>query len=87
MTVSASEDELRFQYHGAGEETMRSGNDQGRKTSWNRRKLTQKYTTTSRTVTKTYELEEDGSLTVKVSIRPKGSQSATQVRVFERPGA
>jgi len=85
MTVSTADANLLFRYNGAGEEVMKSGNDQGRKTSWSRKKLTQKYTTTSRTVTKTYQLDENGLLIVKVKINPKGSKSATHVRVFERP--
>jgi hypothetical protein len=87
MTVSELGDSVHFVYQGVGEETMKPGNDQGRKTSWNRSKLTQKYSTTSRAVTKTYRLEEDGSLEVKVKLAPKGAKSVTHVRVFERPTA
>lgn len=88
MTVSMDEADVHFAYAGSGEETMKAGNDQGRKTSWNNRnKLTQKYTTTTRTVTKSYQLDEAGFLVVKVKINPKGSKAATHVRVFERPVA
>jgi hypothetical protein len=85
MTVSMSDDDVHFAYQGAGEETMVSGNDHGRKTSWNSDKLTQKYNTNVRSVRKSYELDDDGRLIVKVKINPKGSKSATHVRVFERP--
>jgi hypothetical protein len=85
MTVNTEGDNVHFVYLGAGEEIMKPGNDQGRKTSWNRSKLTQRYSTTSRTVTKTYRLEEDGSLEVKVKLAPKGAKSVTHIRVFERP--
>ena len=87
MTVTPADGNLHFRYQGAGEEIMKPGNDQGRRTSWNKRRLTQKYTTTSRSVTKTYELDDDGRLLVRVKINPKGSKSVTHVRVFERPGA
>lgn len=87
MTVTASDENLHFSYRGAGEELMRPGNDQGRKTQWSRRKLTQTYTTNTRSVRKTYELDADGHLVVKVRINPKGSKAATHVRVFERPAA
>ena len=85
MTVSMEGDNVHFVYRGSGEETMKPGNDQGRKTSWSRTKLTQKYTTTSRTVTKTYHLDENDRLMVRVKLNPKGAKSATHVRVFERP--
>lgn len=85
MTVDMSDGNVHFVYRGAGEETMRPGNDQGRKTSWSRSKLTQKYTTTARNVSKTYQLDEDGRLVVRVKLSPKGAKSATHVRVFERP--
>ena len=87
MTVSMTEDNVHFAYNGAGEETMLSGNDHGRKTSWSRDRLTQKYSTNVRKVRKTYELDDDGRLIVKVKISPKGAKSATHVRVFERPSA
>ena len=85
MTVTTADRDLHFTYRGSGEEQMKPGNDQGRKTSWNRKKLTQKYTTSSRSVSKTYQLDGDGALVVRVKINPKGSKSATHVRVFERP--
>jgi hypothetical protein len=85
MTVNMAEDNVHFLYQGAGEETMKPGNDQGRKTSWSRNRLTQRYKTNIRSVRKSYELDSDGRLIVKVKISPKGSKSATHVRVFERP--
>ncbi len=85
MTVTMADEDVHFVYNGSGEETMKPGNDHGRKTSWSRSKLTQKYSTNVRTVRKTYELDKDGRLIVKVKINPKGAKSATHVRVFERP--
>jgi len=87
MSVSTSGANLHFEYRGSGEETMVPGNDQGRKTRWTRNSLTQSYTTTIRTVTKTYALQDDGTLVVRVKINPKGAKGATHVRVFERPAA
>ena len=87
MSVAMSADGVHFEYRGSGEETMKPGNDQGRKTRWTRDQLTQTYTTTVRSVTKTYQLEKDGSLVVRVKIKPKGAKGATHVRVFERPPA
>lgn len=87
MTVSMDDANVHFEFAGVGEETMKPGNDQGRKTSWNNRRLTQTYTTTVRSVRKTYELNDDGDLVVRVKINPKGSKGATHVRVFERPPA
>lgn len=85
MTVTMTEEDVHFLYNGSGEETMRTGNDHGRKTSWSTRKLTQKYSTNVRKVRKTYELDDDGRLIVRVKISPKGAKSATHIRVFERP--
>ena len=85
MTVSMAEENVHFVYNGSGEETMKPGNDHGRKTSWSRNKLTQNYSTNVRKVKKTYELDDEGRLIVKVKINPKGAKSATHVRVFERP--
>lgn len=87
MTVTMAEENVHFAYRGSGEETMKPGNDQGRKTSWNRDRLTQKYSTNTRTVRKSYEVDNDGRLIVKVKISPKGAKSATHVRVFERPAS
>jgi hypothetical protein len=85
LTVTMDGENVHFAYRGAGEETMKPGNDQGRKTSWNRSRLTQKYKTNIRSVRKSYELDGDGRLIVKVTINPKGAKSATHVRVFDRP--
>lgn len=85
MTVTMADEDVHFVYNGAGEETMKPGNDLGRKTSWSRDRLTQNYSTNIRKVRKTYELDSEGRLIVKVKINPKGAKSATHVRVFERP--
>lgn len=85
MSVAMNGENVHFTYRGSGEETMVPGNDQGRKTRWTRSRLTQSYTTTIRSVSKTYELEADGTLIVRVKINPKGAKGATHVRVFERP--
>ena len=85
MTVTMAEENVHFAYNGSGEETMKPGNDHGRKTTWNRTSLTQNYSTNVRKVRKRYELDDDGRLIVRVKISPKGSKSATHVRVFERP--
>lgn len=87
MTLRMADDNVHFTYNGAGEEVMKPGNDQGRKTTWKRDSLTQKYSTTSRTVRKSYALDDEGRLIVKVKISPKGAKSATHVRVFERPAS
>jgi len=85
MSVDMQGPDVHFVYPGVGEEVMKPGNDQGRKSRWNQSRLTQTYATTTRKVTKTYTIESDGSLMVLVKINPKGSKSATHVRVFRRP--
>lgn len=85
LTITMAEENVHFVYNGSGEETMKPGNDLGRKTSWSRARLTQHYSTNVRRVKKTYEVDDEGRLIVRVKISPKGAKSATHVRVFERP--
>ncbi|MCB1685348.1 MAG: hypothetical protein KDI31_12705, partial [Pseudomonadales bacterium] len=85
MQIEMQTPNVRLIYEGVGEEIMKPGNDLGRKTRLSRTKITQFYETNTRRVNKTFEVQKDGSLLVKVKLNPKGAKSVTQVRVFERP--
>ena len=65
-------------------EVMRKGDFRGRKTRVSRSTIRQKYKTSSRTVTKTWELRADGRLLVLVKLNPKQDKARTFARVFDR---
>ncbi len=83
MSIQMSADSVHFNYSGVGEETMKPGNNQGRRTRWNKSRLTSRYETTSRKVSKTFELREDGSLKVSVELNPTQGASVIHYRIFE----
>ena len=63
---------------------MGKGNVQGTKTRWNQRKLTTRYATTSRKVSRTFEIQQDGRLLVTVKLDPNRAKAAVHKRVFDR---
>ena len=67
-----------------GNETMRQGHYRGRDTSWSKRTMQQRYKTTERKVTKTWQIRADGRLFVEVVINPKGDKKKKHRRVFDR---
>ena len=87
MSITTQDEDLLFEFTGVGKELMKPGNNQGRVTKWNRRKLTSKYETTSRKVQRIFESGDDGTLVVTVKIKPKQAASNIQKRIFERPVA
>jgi hypothetical protein len=87
LEISMEGENIHMVFGGVGDEVLEPGNNQGRVTRWNSQKLTSNYETTSRKVSRTFELEDDGTLLVTVKIRPKRSASIVQKRVFQRPPA
>lgn len=87
MTISSQGEGLLFDFKDAGKELMKRGNNKGRVTKWNKRKLTSRYETTSRKVDRQFEVADDGRILVTVKIKPNRSARITQKRVFERPAA
>ncbi len=85
MSIQMNADSVHFSYAGVGEETMKPGNDQGRRTRWNKSKLTSRYETTSRKVIKTFALRKDGALQVSVELNPAQGASVIHYRIFEHP--
>jgi len=84
MTIELAGEDVHFIYHGIGDETLKAGNDQGRRTRWSKSKLTSKYATPTRKVSKIYKLRSDGTLLVSVEFNPKQGASMTHYRIFER---
>ena len=60
------------------------GNTHGRKTRYSNRKLTEKYSSTSRRVTHTLRLEGSDRMEIKVTVKPKGAKQLTYILVFDR---
>jgi hypothetical protein len=87
LEVATVGDELLFTFVGEGSEQLEAGNDQGRKTRWNRSRLTSSYETTSRKVTQIYEKRRDGALLVTVKLNPNQGPTVIEKRVFVRPPA
>lgn len=86
MQISMVEEDLLMEFAGVGQERIKYGDNQGRITKWSRNKLTSRYETTSRKVSRTYQLRKDGTLLVTVKIKPRQAASIVQKRVFQRPG-
>jgi len=86
MQISIVEEDLLMEFIGVGKERIEYGDNQGRVSKWGRNKMTSRYETTSRKVSRTYQLRKDGTLLVTVKIKPRQAASIVQKRVFERPG-
>lgn len=79
-------DDIHLTYIGVGSETLTPGNVQGTRTSFSQRKLTSRYQTTTRKVSKTFELRNDGRLLVTVKLNPNQGATVVHKRVFDRSG-
>jgi hypothetical protein len=77
-------DDVHLTYQGVGSETLTPGNIQGTRTRLSLRKLTSSYSTTTRKVSKTFELRDDGRLLVTVKLNPKQGATLVHKRVFDR---
>lgn len=84
LDVEQVGDDIRLTYRGVGSETLSPGNVQGTRTRISRHKLTSRYETTTRKVSKTFELRDDGRLLVTVKLNPKQGATVVHKRVFDR---
>jgi hypothetical protein len=84
LGIEEADADIVVRYHGEGSERLTPGNVQGTRTRWTGRKLTSSYQTTSRQVSKTFELREDGRMLVTVKLNPKQGATAVHKRVFDR---
>ena len=84
MLIEQKGRELHVSYKDLGDEVLRKGDYRGRKSSWSRSKISQRYKSTTRKVAKTWEVRSDGRLLVTVAIDPNGDKKRTYKRVFDR---
>ncbi len=84
MTIELVGEDILFTYTGFGTEQLKQGSVRGTKTTYKSRKLTSRYETTSRKVTKTFELTKEGRLHVTVKLKPNKGKALVQHRIFER---
>ena len=88
MQIEVGTKEVRLNFPGLSgpeaSEVMVKGDFRGRKTTWSRSKIQQKYKTTERKVQKKWSIRADGRLLVEVEIKPKGGKKRTLSRVFDR---
>ena len=71
-------------YDGVNKETLVSGHYRGRDTKKGKKKITQKYKTPDRKVTKTWSIRDDGRLFVSVKLNPTKDKARVYNRVFDR---
>jgi len=84
MGIELSTDRIALRYDRDGKETLRKGEYRGRKSSWSKTKIEQKYKTPERRVRKTWSVRDDGRLFVSVKINPTNDRARTYNRVFDR---
>lgn len=83
LSIEHLADDVLLTYQGVGSETLSKGNVQGTRTSWSTRKLTTRYATTSRKVSRSFELQPDGRLLVTVKLDPNRAKAAVHKRIFD----
>ena len=84
LSIEQLADDVLLTYQGVGSETLSRGNVQGTRTSWSKSKLTSRYTTTSRKVSRTFAVQPDGRLLVTVKLNPNRAKAAVHKRIFDR---
>ena len=84
LSIERLADDVLLTYQGVGSETLSKGNVQGTRTSWSNRKLSTRYATTSRKVSRKFEVQPDGRLLVTVKLNPNRAKAAVHKRIFDR---
>ena len=84
MAIAVDDKSVVLNYDGEEIERMRRGDYRGRNTKVSSKLISQKYKTTSRTVTKSWSIRPDGRLLVSVKLNPKKDKARTYNRVFDR---
>ena len=84
MSIQEIDDVVLVNYGASASAEFVPGKHRGRTTRWTHKKLSQTYSTLSRRVSQTYQLERDGDLLVTVKIDPKEGRSRVYKRVFDR---
>ncbi len=84
MTIELAGEDILLTYVGFGSEQLKRGNYRGTKTTYKSKKLTSRYETTSRKVSKTFELTKEGRLHATVRLKPNKGKTLVYHRVFDR---
>lgn len=84
LSIEHVGDDILLTYQGVGSESLTPGKVQGTRTRFSDRKLTSSYVTTTRKVSKTFELRSDDRLLVTVKLNPKQGSTVVHKRVFDR---
>ena len=91
MTITVSDRNVQLDYLDLSapnnEEVLRRGHYRGRDSTWNKKKIEQKYKTSERKVSKKWSLRPDGRLLVRVQIKPSRAKKRNYNRVFDRTSA
>ena len=84
LTIELAGNDILFTFVGFGTELLKQGNVRGTRTSYKSSKLTSRYETTSRKVSKTYELTKEGRLHATVKLNPNKGKTLVYHRIFDR---
>lgn len=84
LTIATTGKAVELTYDGDASARWRNGEFRGMTTRWSRGRLSNRYQTMSRKVSKRFELRNDGLLEVTIVIKPKSGKKVTYKRVFQR---
>jgi hypothetical protein len=84
MTIVDAGKKLEIDYDAIGSETLVDGDYRGRRSSWSKKKIEQRYKTPERKITKTWTMRDDCMLLVTVVVNPTREKKRSYQRVFER---
>jgi len=84
MNIVDAGKKLEIDYDAIGSETLVDGDYRGRRSSWSKKKIEQRYKTPERKITKTWTMRDDGMLLVTVVVNPTREKKRSYQRVFER---
>ena len=84
MAIVTDEKVVTLTYDAANDEKIHKGHYRGRDAKWDKKRLTQKYKTPDRTVTKTWRVRDDGRLLVEVKLNPRKERARYYRRVYDR---
>ncbi|MFM8355410.1 MAG: hypothetical protein ACKOBM_10965 [Gammaproteobacteria bacterium] len=84
VVLTPAGDEMVIDCVGVGVERLKRGNNKGQKSRWDARELQTGYETTTREVSQTWRIDDDGRLRVLVKLDPKQGRTQKHWRVFDR---
>jgi hypothetical protein len=84
LEISVVDEVVVVHYQGLGEDQMKPGKHQGKKVRWTGSKLSERYETTSRKVSKEFRLTSPDQMKVTVKLNPRQGSTREFVKVFDR---